>query len=244
MLQKQKSKQNRKQVAFSAKGSVKHAETNPIIKSGAPIREVVSEKLINDQIDRKSIREIERMMKAKTSQTTSRDLLNPGMKALVYLKSSKNNESNEWADAIDQNADENIITCKRKSKGPDMKIGYKDIRIMRSGELTNELVRSDMNTDKKAIDDMQNDNTTTNEMNQTNTEIPNDSTLLNSENNTNTNLTVTAENSDLNIETLNIQNYLRAAIIGNLTKDIGDVQVGSDEVTGDIESDLQKDWKN
>lgn len=50
------------------------------------------------------------MMKGEIFHTTGQYILNDGMKILGYWKNSKQNESNEWIEEVDQNADEYIIT--------------------------------------------------------------------------------------------------------------------------------------
>lgn len=110
-------------------------------------RETVSQELIDAHIDRESTRALERMMKLKSPKQIDTTLLQPGTKVLVYYKSSKQNEQNEWIEATIQEVDEHVITCRKKMKGPPMKVSHGDVRLLPTGQLTRELMNDEMNDD-------------------------------------------------------------------------------------------------
>lgn len=59
-----------------------------------------------------------------------------GTEVIVYYKSSKQNEANEWIPAKVQRASQHIVTCRKSGKGPPMNVAYEDLRLLPKGELT------------------------------------------------------------------------------------------------------------
>lgn len=59
-------------------------------------REKIPHNIFNAHLDRESIKAVERMVERKIQNNISNDLVPPGTKIVVYYRSSKNNEANEW----------------------------------------------------------------------------------------------------------------------------------------------------
>lgn len=123
---------------------------------GIPKR-VVSDELLQSHIERESVRALERILRSKAADTIDPLLLPTGTKVLIYHKSSKNNEPNEWVPARVVEAGEHIITCRRSDKGPPMNISHNDIRLMPEGELTDSLMRYEC-TDNQSDDNRSTNN--------------------------------------------------------------------------------------
>lgn len=131
-------------------------------------RAIVSGELLDAHVERESIRALERIMKSKSPETIDHGQLTPGTKIATFHKSSKQNEPNQWISAVVVKADEHVITCRRRNKGPPMTVSHNDVRLMPSGDLTEELMRyenEDDFTDDYRItnpnDDTTNDQTPT-----------------------------------------------------------------------------------
>lgn len=118
-------------------------------------RTIVTDELLDAHVERESIRALERIMRSKSPNTIDPQRLTAGTKICVFHKSTKHNEPNEWITAYVVKADEHIVTCRRRAKGPPMTVSHNDIRIMPSGELTDILMRYEC-TDDDFIDDRSN----------------------------------------------------------------------------------------
>lgn len=88
-------------------------------------------------------------MRSKVPKLINKGQLDKGRKALVYHKSSKQNEPNEWIRATVASVDEHMAMCKRATKGPPMCITYEDLRLLPDGELTQELMSKEVEDDAK-----------------------------------------------------------------------------------------------
>lgn len=77
-------------------------------------------------MNRESLREIERMIKSTGNQTIDMTTLTEGTKILFYHQiwslSSKHIEPNELIEATIISSNEHVIRCRRKLKGPLMKV--------------------------------------------------------------------------------------------------------------------------
>lgn len=62
-------------------------------------RSIISEDILNIHVEHSSIREIERIMRFKSSETIDPNKMNMVNRILVYHKRSKQNEPNEWISA-------------------------------------------------------------------------------------------------------------------------------------------------
>lgn len=135
-----------------------------------------------------------------------------GGKFLKYYRSLKKNEENEWIWAILQNITEHIVTSKRRLKGPPMKFGQYDIRLMPNGNLTQYFIKTE------ASDDMNDDQLVENQW--SNDERTNDITNWNE-----------GHEYDANRKDSKTK-YLQECIIEESHKDIGLKKIGSNKIIG------------
>lgn len=124
-------------------------------------RDIVTNDLLEAHIERESIRALERIMKSKSSDDTPNTQLTPGTKVMVFHKSTKHSEPNMWIPATVLRAEEHIVTCRRSKKGPPMNISHNDLRIMPSGDLTEQLMRYECSDDLSDKERITNNNHTT-----------------------------------------------------------------------------------
>lgn len=205
-------------------------------------RQVVTQELLDAHIDRESTRAMERVMKANAPNTINPERLPKGTHVFVYYKSSKQNERNEWIPATVINAGDHIVECRRKEKGPPMTIGYNDIRLRPTGELTNELMKYEMDDDMHENLECENEDIQPH-VNETNAE-----THVQTDEDINGAVCATPDTNEQPLMMTGSMNARkitdeRQNIIERTElpeKDIGDTEIGTDIQTGDIRSDRQK----
>lgn len=208
--------------------------------------------LIDAHIDHESTRAIERLMKAKMAKTIDPLLMSPGMKVYVYYKSSKQNEANEWIDATIVNVDSQIITCEKRAKGPPMNVNYDDLRLIPPGELARELMRNELYDDshdeaaRKLRTDVENnakeeENRERRPWNESTNQKLN---IYEPDFLTQTNLFPEHDSYAQRNNESAINQTLHESATGNTGKDIGQTEIGSGEIIGDITSVIQKILEN
>lgn len=119
-------------------------------------RSIVSEEILEAHIERESVRALERIMRSKSPDVIDPAQITPGTRVMVFHNSTKHTEPNEWVPAVVVSADEHIVTCRRSQRGPPMNVSHNDLRIMPSGELTDQLMRYECSDD--VFDDSRNTN--------------------------------------------------------------------------------------
>lgn len=233
-------------------------------------KQIISEELLHAHVERESTRALERLMRAKDPQTLDQTQLPTGTDVFVYHHSSKHCEPNEWIPATVINAEKHIVICRRRNKGPPMKVSYNDVRLMPRGPLTQELMQLDL-MDEQCEDDLNDLNRATipkpdradeaNRITQiaacipSNLNEPNDRTADAGQRNDEITYDVSPTEEQHPTPELNVGQDLtdRSATMTATTrtgcndeqeKDIGDTDMEDSQFIGDLESDQQKVLRN
>lgn len=125
-------------------------------------RNIVPQDHLDAHVERKSLRELERMIRGKSTKGIDKTLLTKG-KVLIYHKRYKQNVPNEWVEAKIEDVNDHIVTCRRRQKGPSMTVAHKDVRMIHRGPRTREIMMKQLSEDDTETNEISKDDTETNE---------------------------------------------------------------------------------
>lgn len=224
---------------------------------------VVSQNMLEAHIEREAMRAFERIKHSNVSSPVCKEEVSLGMVILVFYKSSKQNDPDECIKATFQRADDHYVLCRRSQKGSPMSVAYEDVRMLPSGELKDELMcyaandddfddqnsasaATYVNSNEKLAEGMSNqlhDGTerSTHAVEEKGEEdckeAPNEQDMSKADHDDEgrrnaTIMSIRSERMDTENEN-----------VGNLRKDLGDLNVDTDGFVGDWTSDVQTELK-
>lgn len=83
---------------------------------------MVSQEIIDANFFLESTRALNQMTMARETNEMCLDVIEPGPNIIVVIKSSKQNENDEWLPAVVVNIPENTVVCGRNAKGASMNV--------------------------------------------------------------------------------------------------------------------------
>lgn len=110
-------------------------------------RRIMPQSLLDAHIEREATRALERVRKFNAPNTLSLSSMSTGDTVLVFYRSSKMNEADEWIKAKIVDVRPHQVICRRSVKGPPMTVAIEDVRLLPKGELAQEIVQRDENED-------------------------------------------------------------------------------------------------
>lgn len=100
---------------------------------------VVSQDILDAHIQTTAVRAIQRAMRSNNNNVQPGSSFEKGKKVWIFYKSSKQNESVGWIEAIVVEPMLHSLKCRRTRRGPPMNVAYEHVRIAPEGELANSL---------------------------------------------------------------------------------------------------------
>lgn len=140
---------------------------------------------------------------------------------LVYHKSSKHNEPNEWVEATIEDVNEHILTCLIRQKGPPMEVAHEYVRLIPTVPLTRELMMKQLSEDDN--EKMKYLKMTLEQMKQLLTLTSMKNTHMNDEPHTSMEMLTTTKDKAKRIR-----------------KNVGQTEIGQTKITGEFTSDFQR----
>ena len=181
---------------------------------------VVSPDIVHAQLSRTARRAFQKILSSHKHPTVRKSVLAPGRKIWFFDKDEK------WYQVQVKKAEDHFVTCRRKKKGPALKIAYEDIRLAPCNPIDNQLLSSELGGVSDDVDD-------TDEA-EDNTEEPmNDDEVRGDVQPRPALLDNAGEQQPGEVQARNDN-------AEQVEKDIGDVIVSHDEYTGKLESTKDK----
>ena len=100
----------------------------------------IDETLLNAHKQQQATRALRRILQSRKPTLLTSDSIQPRDDVLVYYRSSKQNEKDEWIQGTIVSVHPHFIQVRRSRFGRPMKVAYEDIRVIPKGELASKLM--------------------------------------------------------------------------------------------------------
>ena len=96
----------------------------------------ISTELVSDHKEQIATRALQRLLQSRAPFTISLSCVIPSDRILLYFRSTKNNETDEWRESIVQSVHAHFLETRRSHRAPVCRIAYADICLPPQSHLT------------------------------------------------------------------------------------------------------------
>lgn len=103
-------------------------------------RNDISQELLDAHKEKVATRALQRLLRSRSHESPTPDMLKPNDVVWVFYNTSKQNEKVAWVKAKVVKAEQHHLVARRSQRGPPMRVAYEDVRLAPQGPLAQELM--------------------------------------------------------------------------------------------------------